>query len=818
MGLLTLYTLTIFLGAFLLFLVQPMAAKGVLPVLGGAPAVWNTCMVFFQAALLAGYAYAHGLLRIRRTWVGVAIHAALVLGALAVLPLSVRSAGAGFDPTRPVWWLLGTLSISVGLPFLALSATGPLVQGWFSRSGHRSAGDPYFLYAASNAGSMLALLAYPLAVEPLLTLQGQGLAWSAAYLAFAAAILACGVVAARGLASATTAHPSASSPPEPESISWASRARWVALAFIPSSLMLGVTQHISTDIAPVPLLWIVPLSIYLLSFIIVFSGRGPRRGQPWGRRWSLLLTVLVVALGVAFLRGARQPAGLLIGLHLAALLAASMVCHGRLAADRPGTARLTEFYLWIAIGGVLGGLFNAVIAPSIFLWVAEYPLVLALACLARLPRAQSTSASAPPPSLPPTPPKPRGRKTRPQGPPDADAEPAPDDHSWRSAWALVWTGRSTIGGIALDLLWPLWIPVLYIWTTRMLAPAAVATANWLGVEYTPDRAEFLGDTLPLYLGVGIPALLCYLFSRRNLRLAVALIALFATGYYLRPLSSHLLMRDRTFFGVYRVESYRVIPAGAPPADESSIEVYHSLSHGTTQHGLQNMSDGRRTVPLVYYHPEGPVGQLIRAMGDDPRLASVGLVGLGTGAMAAYGEPGRTFTFYEIDPAIVSIASDPRLFTYLQDSRAEIQMKIGDGRLLLAGEPDSAFGLIVLDAFSSDAVPIHLLTVEAIRLYLDKLQPDGLLAFHISNRHLSLSPVVAAAAQALGVPGLRQEDLVLDEEDSGGRVSSTWIILAKDAAALGPISRDGRWSPLRARDGFRPWTDDYSNVWAIFNWN
>lgn len=779
--LILLYTAAIFLGAFLLFLVQPMAAKAVLPLLGGSPSVWNTCMVFFQAALLAGYAYAHGLLRIRRPAFGVAIHAALVLGAASMLPLALRQPGIAPDSSFPVGWLLGVLLLSVGGPFFIVSTTGPLLQGWFSRTGHRASGDPYFLYAASNAGSMLALLAYPLLVEPFLTLHQQEYVWSGAYAAFALAVLACGVVALRrgGVA------PLQAAPHGPRSVlGWPTRARWVLMAFIPSSLMLGVTLYISTDIAPVPLLWVLPLAIYLLSFILVF---GRRRLVPaWA--WSWAMTILVVALSVAFLRGAREPAVLLIVLHLLALLAGSMICHGRLAAERPHADRLTEFYLLIAVGGVLGGLFNAIVAPMVFTSVAEYPLVLALACLFRSPRHAPEAVSTP---------------TR------------RESGRWERLAGL-WDGWGPRSAVALDVAWAAALVGVY-WLLEFIAAATEPGS-------VPGDIELL---LTIGLPIGVPLFLCYLYSRRNLRFALGLGALlvFAQSYGAQTgLRVRIIHAERTFFGAYRVEEEKVevlnsldLPEVDPATGRIKEDVYHALFHGTTLHGQQNLSN--RGMPMWYYHPKGPIGQAMEALKGDPRVNSIGLVGLGTGAIAAYAGAGQKLTFFEIDPAVVRIASDPALFTFLADCRARggaIEERIGDGRLSMGKEPDGTFGMIVLDAFSSDAIPVHLITLEAIELYLAKLAPGGVLAFHISNRHLDLEPVLAAAEGALGMEGLIEDELVTDPEELGkGRSPSTWVVLARSRKDLDFLSRDARWRPLLAEKGFRVWTDDFSNIWGIF---
>jgi hypothetical protein len=747
------FTVAIFVGAALLFFVQPMVAKMLLPLLGGSPAVWNTCMVFFQAALLAGYAYAHWSVRFLGPRRQSMLHVAIVLAPLLVLPVALRG---GLPPAEgsPVGWLLLALAATIGLPFVVAATGGPLLQRWFAATGHRSASDPYFLYAASNAGSLLALLAYPILIEPRTTLGQQQWLWSGGYVLFAMLTIVCGMLvlrSARGGAAAmaapvpapaaagpeTPARPAAPGVAKPAANSpWRQRAWWVAMAFIPSSLMLGVTQYMSTDIAAVPLLWIVPLSIYLLTFIIAFS----KKPIISVRLLSRILPVLVVSLVIAFLTAATAPIVLLIPLHLTTFFVAALLCHLRLAESRPPAARLTEFYLLIAIGGVLGGIFNALVAPVVFTAVAEYPIAIALACLARTP---TTS----------------------------------------------WERKPRWMGPALDYGAPVLIGIVAFFGAR------------LGhrIEQGLKEIAFSDLDLQLVLGVGIPAFACYLLATRRIALATGVGALFTVALLKAASAGGVIYNERTFYGVHRIR-YK----------QGFVELVHS----NTSHGVQDRENPQ--IPLAYYSPASPIGAVFEHFHSTDLFRRVGVVGLGAGAIAAYGQPGQHFSFHEIDPAIERIARTH--FTYLQDSRATSDIKLGDGRQTLARDVrDGEYGLLVLDAFSSDAIPVHLVTREAVQLYVQKLRPGGLLAFHISNRYLNLLPVLERLAEELDLSLIHQNHPI-DEVTSSqtGTFGSHWVLLARDRYDFGPLLRDASWlGPTPGKRG-PLWTDDYSNILSIFS--
>lgn len=714
------YAATLVLSALLLFLVQPMFAKMVLPSLGGTPAVWNTCMVFFQAALLAGYGYAH----LGARWLAprrqALLHVVLLALSLLTLPVWPRYVDPGDAP--PALWLIGLLAVSLGTPFIMLSASAPMLQRWFAGSGHARARDPYFLYSASNVGSLAALLGYPLLAEPLLTLRQQSFAWGAGYGVLVLAIAGCAWLqwrSARGAiatAAGNAAEPAAARRP----LTVPRRLRWLLLAFVPSSLMLGVTTHATTDVAAIPLLWVLPLALYLLTFVITFAQR-PVLAHGW--MLNLQLVVLVAAL-VPFLWQARSL-WLLLPLHLTLFFVSAMVCHGELARDRPATRHLTEFYLWMALGGVLGGMFNALLAPVLFDAILEYPIAIALACLVR-------------PGV-----------------------------LRRRGWAVAAAPLVAAGLVLLSL-----------------------EARQVG-----DARLVAGMALSAVAGAGLLVLGC---RRRPVALALAVLVLFA-GSLMAGSARRLIAAERSFFGVHRVVW-------------SEDGHYRLLQHGTTVHGAQAADSGAARQPLTYYHRDGPLGRIFEAL--DQRLAGrrIGAVGLGTGAVACYGRNGQQFTFFEIDPVVVDLARSSEYFSYLAAcGEVRPDVVLGDARLTLAREPDGAFGMLILDAFSSDSIPLHLLTREAVQLYLTKLAPGGVIAFHISNRYLDLAPALAAVVEDLGGVARvspRPESERRAERRALMQFDATWVAIARTEGDLGRLATD--WARPAAGEA-AVWTDDYSNL-------
>ncbi|MBA3471455.1 MAG: fused MFS/spermidine synthase [Herpetosiphonaceae bacterium] len=726
---LPLYTLTIFVSALLLFAVQPMFARMALPLLGGAPAVWNTALVFYQGVLLLGYGYAHLLtsrLAARRQ---ILVHLAVLAVPLLVLPIGIPAGWVPPSDRNPMSWLLGLLAVAVGLPFFAVSATSPLLQTWFSRTGHRAAGDPYFLYAASNLGSMLALLSYPILLEPTITLRQQSWLWFAGFGTLVLLIAGCGAALWRSVSRPALDQPTAAPPAPP--LTWLRRLRWIALAAVPSSLMISVTTYLSTDLAAIPLLWIIPLAIYLLTFILVFATRPPIPHWLMVRAMPIVLLPLLMVLIVR----ATGPLTLLLPLHLGVFAIVTMVAHGELARDRPNPRHLTEFYLWVSLGGVIGGIFNALLAPLLFNSVAEYPITLVLACLL-MPQIGKLPALF-------------------------------SQRRWDVLLPIVAGLFITVGAVLI--LWP----------------------GWGGI--TPSGAIILGAA----------TMLCFVSSRRPLRFGLTVAAVLLGNVLGSALSgqsdARILYAERSFFGISRVL-----------ADAQSGE--HYLFHGSTLHGLQKRAAAARTTPLGYYYPSGPIGQIFAAAADRPAIDDVAVIGLGAGALTCYATPAQRWTIYEIDPDVLRIARDPQLFTYLADCAGPAAVELGDARLSLQRAPAQAYDLMVFDAYSSDAIPIHLVTREALHLYLSKLSSHGLLAFHISNRHLDLEPVLENLARDAGIAALTLADEDISEADAvAGKWPSQWVVMARTPAVLGELSLGPGWVPLRSKPGSRIWTDDYSSI-------
>lgn len=728
-----LFICTLFLSSSLLFLVQPMIAKMVLPLLGGTPAVWNTCMVFFQATLLVGYLYVHAVTRWLRLAQQAALHVALLVASLLTLPIALS---AHDDPPAdglPILWLARVLLFSVGVPFFVVSTTGPLLQRWFARSGRPGAHDPYFLSVAGNLGSIAALLAYPAGLEPMLRLADQSSLWAGCYATFVVLMIFSIIVSFRGARGEPTDAALPASSVEPP-VSWQRKLRWVALSFVPSSLMLGLTTYLTTDVAPVPLFWVLPLTLYLASLALVFARRVVVPHALMVRLLPMLALVLVTVIVFAN----NLAPSIQAPLHLVTFFVAAMVCHGELARSRPEGAQLTGFYLLMSTGGVLGGLFNALVAPIAFRTVVEYPLAIVLACAAR---------------------------------------PA----------ALALSGNRDIRGRLLDLAIPVAIGGL------MLAALAF---------FSGRRAN---DPIAFLVVYVAPALFCFSLKKRPVRFALSLGALMiASSVYLGAYQP-VEYRGRSYFSVYKVAT-------------DPIRRLRLLVHGRIVHGAQSLDASRRAEPLTYFHRTGPIGQVFGAFA--PRLANahVAVVGLGAGSLAAYTEPGQQWTFYEIDPAIEAMARDPRYFTYLHDARADVRIVLGDARLSLAKEPAGALDLLIVDAFGSDAIPIHLLTREALALYFKNLQPHGVLAFHISNRYMNLEPLVGDLAHDAGLQVLAQEDMKVSAADlAAGKAPSVWVVMARSREDLSALATDARWHPLAPRARPAVWTDDFSNPLSVMRW-
>lgn len=717
---------TLLLSAALVFFVEPMFAKMVLPLLGGSPAVWNTCVVFFQATMLGGYAYAHAT----SSWLTIrqqaALHTFLLLLVGFSLPVAIPAGWVPPVDRSPIPWLLSLAVVAVGGPFFVASASAPLLQKWFSRTDHPSAADPYFLYSASNVGSIMALLLYPLFVEPSWSLPQQSRIWTAGYALFAVLTLCC----ARAAWTRAPAMQGAAQLPDAGVVSgvtpltWTLRARWLALSAVPSSLLLAVTTYVSTDIAAVPLLWTIPLSLYLLSFVFSFAPTQilPLRGIAAAMPFAILLLVL------SMIAGLTTPAWLLVPLHLIVFFVCALVLHAELASRRPDARNLTEFYLWLSAGGVLGGVLNTFVAPVLFTSVVEYPLALVLACALRS-RPGHVSGG----------------------------------HGWFA------------DGMALAVL--------------VAAGVAITQSGQFGL--VPS------SIVPLLLGLVVAS--CVRLAASPVSFSLSIAVMFIVGGLWPASEGELLMAQRSFFGVHRV---RMDPDGRG----------HSLFHGSTLHGRQALDATRRREPLTYFHRSGPIGQVMSVL--DPRLDNgrIGVVGLGAGSLAAYARRGQTWTFFEIDPTVTQIARTPDLFTYISDCGAVCDVELGDARLSIAKTADASFDVLILDAFSSDGIPVHLITREALGLYLSKLADGGVIAFHVSNRHLMLRPVLAALAEERQIPALVRLDPRSD--DATGRLASEWVVMARTRDAFRSLVNDSRWVEPQT-NARRAWTDDFSDVLSTF---
>ena len=737
---LALYAVTLFLSAFLLFWIQPLVGKRLLPLLGGVPAVWNSCMAFFQALLLFGYAYAHWsatkLQAKRQGWLHVGL---LALCILVLLP-----------PSLPVWmvdwlrrgpnpslWTVAALTVLVGGPFFVLSASAPLLQSWFARGAGAGARDPYVLYAASNTGSLLALLAYPVVLEPRMTLSGQGRYWSAGvgvlavFIAFCAWWCRSEQEAGAGADERTTnagANLGAALVDRKDAPDTVQCLRWCGISFVPCSLMLGATTFLATDVASVPLLWVIPLGLYLASFVLAF---GWRRADLPSRLDRVLVPCLIPVL-YALLARVTEPMIVLIGLHLILLFIGAWFCHAHLAGSRPAPRHLTTFYFCMACGGVLAGGFNAFLAPVVFPGVWEYPVTLVLLCCCR-------------------------------------------PGNWR--WTRVDLGIAAGFALAVGLLvfgihWP---------------------ASW------PVQSRSVAAFGPLLVAV-------FLMVRRPVLFVVAVAVLLVSGLSREGPHGRVLWQERNFFGVCRVT---LDTAGACRA----------LVHGSTVHGRESTDPARRGEPLSYYMGSGPVGGIFKQFDALHLPRKIGLVGLGAGAMLAYSKPGDDWRIYEIDPAVCRIAADTNWFTFMGGSKAQRkEIILGDARLRLQEAPDRCFGLLVLDAFSSDSIPVHLMTKQAFELYRSKLAPGGMLAMHISNRCLDLEPLVANLAAGVGLVCYgRDDDAVGTEEARLGKEPSHWTVLAEAATELRRLDRDTRWRSVKPSDRPKAWTDDSTDILSVMRW-
>ena len=803
------FTLCVFVGSFLLFMVQPMVGKILLPYLGGVPAVWTICMLFFQFALLAGYVYAEKSVRYLGCQRQSILHLLLMTGAFTLLPLDINTSGAGAAVNSPTGWLIARLAGSIGILFFMISANAPLLQRYYSETGQNDSADPYFLYAASNVGSLLALLLYPFAFEPLLRLSQQRVLWSALYVVQTLLVLTCcmllwnnsgknkaGAVAANALNGAPvgSAESEVIAAGNCESISckanqidcssgaadieafieslakeqqqeelrahdytrptWKTAFYWCLLGFVPCSAMLSVTTHMATDIASAPMLWVIPLALYLVSFIMVFA-----RADYWRRiRWERYMFPMVVLAMMFYKFRIVERTWLTIPLHLLAMFLVCMYFHGRLAADRPAVAQLNSYFVWMSAGGILGGIFNGLLAPMMFSTQSEYILtLLAAACSCSF---MATSYS---------------------------------DSEYTLARRIV---------------------VCALFMSFLLLP------GWLKEE---NLSKLLSESGMFMTFMSL--LLIYVFNSFRKAAAPLLIIIALTAFLQGSADPRLVLVDRSFFGILRVT--RLANDGEVVDPDLKIEgvkdIFYCLSHGTTLHGVERKVDNMRmSYPLAYYAREGPVGSVFRVGQINRAFKNIGVVGLGCGTLAWYGRAWQTFDFFEIDPKVVEIATNPDYFTFLHNSKASIRHIIGDARVSLQNVPDNFYDLLIIDAYSSDAVPVHLMTLEAVELYRAKIKHDGLLLFHISSRFFKLSPVLKRICDELKIASLRSFDdpstysMRYDWYDFDQLCRSDWIA-AGNPQHLESLKLYARWDEVAPASGYSLWTDDYANLLQVYLW-
>lgn len=675
-----LYALTISLSAFLLFAVQPIIAKMILPWFGGSSAVWSTCMLFFQAVLLLGYAYAHWLHQKIKARPQALFHIGLLAVSLATLPIIPNPAWRTATAAQPSLRILALLAVTVGLPYLLLSSTSPLLQAWYAR-GHKD-GMPYRLFALSNFFSMLALLSYPLLVEPNLSVHTQGVIWSAAFAAFT---LCCALTAWRSAASTAALPAGVSADPAPPAPAISDRLLWLGLAAAASVLLLAVTNHLTQDVAAIPFLWILPLSVYLLSFIICFE-------SPRFYNRAVFLPLVVASLGFMTYRiwsgHVRMSTRPVIALLSFALFVCCMVCHGELARLKPHPRFLTGFYVTVSFGGAIGGLFVGLIAPNVFNAYFEFPLGLAFCAAVLL--------------------------------------------------------------------------LLFARELRRLPAAARYTA----------------------IGACTAAVCWYVW--------------FLAGIMNFMVNDYRVVA-RNFYG-----QLRVYDTADPEKDPDAAR---ELVHGTVNHGEQLLRAEYRRQPITYFCPESGIGRVMKAQEGAPRR--IGILGLGCGTLAAYGKSGDTLRIYEINPLVLQLAHSQ--FTYLDDTPAKVEVALGDARLQLENEPPQQFDLLVMDAFSGDSVPVHLITREAFRTYFRHLKPDGILAVNITNAYLDLQPVIERAASDFGKVSFAY---FYDPDPDSMCFACSWTLIMSPETLQRHPELATHATRLQPHPHFREWTDDFSNMFSI----
>ena len=787
------FSLTLLVSSFLLFLVQPMIGRMLLPSLGGTPAVWNACVLFFQAILLGGYAWAHygpPKLGVRNHLL---VHLVLLAGVCFLLPMQLVEDWAVPVDGNPLGWLIGQLVLCVGLPFFVISSSAPLLQRWFGLLGDDGDSEPWFLYAISNTGSLVALISYPFLFERYMGLTDQGWFWAFGFMLLAILFVVCGYVTLKLAPDELLARTQLNEDCLSEAclgedrldevagpLSWSQRVKYIILAAIPSSLMLGVTTVVSTDVGSFPLMWSIPLALYLLTFVFVFAKRTliPHRWLTYVMPLLLLLMPLI-----ALIDPGRNPIQL-IALHFGVFFIVAMVCHGELSRLRPPVSQLTEFYLMMSIGGVVGGAFNTLLAPVAFNEILEYPLMLIAACWV-LPR--------------------RGT-----------AQPV-SDHLQENKLGRSWSLKGIVSQIGVQ-------------------PFLVAAC--LGIAWMIVSSMEVPTLARIALGFGIPAVVCYTIIESPKRFAICYTCLALACPGLMSIRE-VITKERGFFGVNEVA---LIEDGE----------FRILINGQTIHGKQRTDQTTNPDPLSYYHNQGPIGDVFEFYGS--QQTQVAAVGLGVGSLAAYCQPSQTFDFFEIDPVVCKIAQDERYFNYLSSAQGKINLILGDARIQLDSirssmlsspsskspfspvsfssakkeklvspstgsddSRDSYYDLMIMDAFGSDAVPLHLMTVEAVKLYLELLDEDGLLVFHVSSKFIDFAPLGAGITEHFGLSSAIKVDLPSAEQQKLGRNPCIYMVMSRDGSLVNKFLDSGRgWRKI---DNSRKliWTDEHANVLDLMKW-
>ena len=697
-----------------------MVGKMLLPHLGGAASVWTTCVLFFQTMLLLGYVYAHALARVNDLRKQIVTHAIVLLLPLAFLPLRFTPGSSESFSQHPLRELLLLLTTSAAVPFFVISTTAPLLQSWLARTKHAGSSDPYFLYSASNAGSLLALISYPFLIEPRIGVSAQTELWFVGYLGLFLLFALSSIALYRRRVSVTAQSVRKSIDPK-------TRLFWIAAAFVPSALMLAVTNHIGANVGSIPFLWLVPLAVYLSTFILAFA----RRFRVSAQRTSRLVPIVFLIVFPLVTVSVITPPGwnwLVIAGHIVLLFFGALLCHTRLGDSRPPAEYLTEFYFWIALGGVLGGAFTATLAPVLFSTVLEYPL-------------------------------------------------------------LVMT-----------------LPFFRIRTQdqfRIAAPALFAVG--IGTAWLILRATHL-DSNTEAIALVHTAFVFAAYKTRNAVLGFAsAFAVLVLGYSL-ILPQYIDAADRVyagrnFFGVKKV------------LDDPGMRI-RKLLHGDTIHGMESTQSDRAGQPLSYYYPGGSVSDIIDVLRARKTPQRFAVIGLGAGSMAGYGDATHHVTFYEIDPSIETIARE--YFSFLPRCGSNCDVVIGDGRLQLSRVPDGTFDLLMLDAFSSDSIPTHLVSQEAMQTYLAKLAPGGILLFHVSNRYLDVEKLASALVSDAKLAAYSRFDDA-GELRKAGKTSTQHVVAARDVADFGDLGKRPGWRAVGRPADFQTWTDDYSNLLSLIRW-